>query len=446
MSRLGQIRKGIRAVQAGNLKAAEEVFKSVLKAEPKNPDALHFYGLVQYKRGRNELAITLIRKSIEVDPSAPGSHNNLGNVLWTLGRDDEAMECYRTSLALDPLHAETLNNIATIHRNAGRLEKAIATLRQAIKIVPTMAETHHNLAMCLWYADQHVEALEAHEESLRLGGDWIDPVRVAKLLYALGRVEDAETVLTDYLARHKDDEASLFQLAAIRGENIDRANDSYVKTHFDSFAASFDGILKRLDYRAPELVAETVAARLGAPDGSLYILDLGCGTGLCGPLIAPYKSRLVGVDLSTGMIEKARGRGYDSLQAAELQEFLESQRDSSFDVVISADVLAYLGTLERTIAGVARVLRPGGIFVATVEKLDASDRDYGIDGSGRFKHTRQYLERLAKNEALAIGSIREVILRKEMGNPVSGYLFELLSRKSPSPNKCPGIPLSKSLE
>lgn len=446
MSRLGRIRSGIRAAQAGNLKRAEAVFKSVLKAEPTNPDALHFYGMVQYKRGREELAITLIRKSIEVDPSAPGSHNNLGNILRKRGRDDEAMECYRTALALDPLHAETLNNIATIHRNAGRLENAIETLRQAIRIAPTMAEAHHNLATCLWYADRHVEALEAHAESFRLGGDWIDPVRVAKIFYALGRVDDAETVLTDYLARHKDHEASLFQLAAIRGENIDRANDSYVKTLFDSFSTSFDAILKRLDYRAPELVAETVAARLGAPDGSLDILDLGCGTGLCGPLIAPYKSRLVGVDLSTGMIEKAQGRGYDSLQAAELQEFLESQPDSSFDVAISADVLVYLGTLERTVAGVARVLRPGGFFVATVEKLDAGDRDYEIDGSGRFKHTRQYLQRLAKDEALAIGSIREVVLRKEMGKPVSGYLFELLSGKSPSRNNHPGIPLSKPVQ
>ena len=38
------------------------------------------------------------------------------------------------------------------------------------------------------------------------------------------------------------------------------------------------------------------------------MLDAGCGTGLCGPLIAPHARRLVGVDLSGQMLAHARER------------------------------------------------------------------------------------------------------------------------------------------
>ncbi len=67
---------------------------------------------------------------------------------------------------------------------------------------------------------------------------------------------------------------------------------------FDSFAASFDSKLAKLLYRAPALVAEMLAEPDVEASKSLDVLDAGCGTGLCGPLIAPYARRLVGVDLS----------------------------------------------------------------------------------------------------------------------------------------------------
>ncbi|WP_204319811.1 class I SAM-dependent DNA methyltransferase, partial [Klebsiella pneumoniae] len=84
-------------------------------------------------------------------------------------------------------------------------------------------------------------------------------------------------------------------LAAISGENVpDRASDAYVANLFDAFAATFDHKLARLDYRAPELVAEAVAASQEAGTTGLAILDAGCGTGLCGPSLRPFADRLIG--------------------------------------------------------------------------------------------------------------------------------------------------------
>ena len=55
----------------------------------------------------------------------------------------------------------------------------------------------------------------------------------------------------------------------------------------------------------PELIAGTIAAAAG-PGWRGDVLDIGCGTGLCGPLLRPIAVSLCGVDLSAGMIEKAR--------------------------------------------------------------------------------------------------------------------------------------------
>ena len=63
-----------------------------------------------------------------------------------------------------------------------------------------------------------------------------------------------------------------------------------------------------LDYRGPERIAELVSAVMGDRRG-LDILELGCGTGLCGIHLRPRAARLVGIDLSPEMVGlRARAR------------------------------------------------------------------------------------------------------------------------------------------
>ena len=97
------------------------------------------------------------------------------------------------------------------------------------------------------------------------------------------------------------------------------------------------------------------------------MLDAGCGTGLCGPLLAPYARRLVGVDLSEGMLALAKEKNvYDALMKSELTDYLRDHA-AAFDVIVSADTLVYFGDLEDVLAAAAGALRPNGLFIFTLE-------------------------------------------------------------------------------
>jgi predicted TPR repeat methyltransferase len=192
---------------------------------------------------------------------------------------------------------------------------------------------------------------------------------------------------------------------------------------FDNFAQSFDAKLEKLHYRAPQLVADAVAAALGSPQASLDIADLGCGTGLCGPLLRPWARRLVGCDLSVGMLRKARLRHcYDKLHKAELVYYLDTQ-PGDFDVLVSADTLCYFGVLDAAAAAAHQALRPGGWLVFTVEALPEEDAaDHRLQPHGRYAHHRRYLRRCLQAAGFEAPGMQAEALRQEAGKSVDGWV------------------------
>jgi len=225
--------------------------------------------------------------------------------------------------------------------------------------------------------------------------------------------------------------------AACSGRDVpERAADDYVESTFDAFAASFDAKLGRLDYRAPELVAAALARACGAPEGKLDGLDAGCGTGLCGPLIASYVRRLTGVDLSAGMLDRARGRGvYADLVKAELTDYLRAHREA-FDLIISADTLVYFGNLDAVSRAAAGALRPGGVLAFTVEEAgdDGKGEGYRINPHGRYSHGRSYVAQVLSDSELCVEAIDSAALRREGGVAVNGLV---VTARKPAPAPAP---------
>ncbi|AUX44152.1 3-demethylubiquinone-9 3-methyltransferase [Sorangium cellulosum] len=91
------------------------------------------------------------------------------------------------------------------------------------------------------------------------------------------------------------------------------------------------------------------------------VLEVGCGTGLLLARIAAFARSARGVDLSPGMLERARARGLDAVEgSATALPFA----DESFDVACSFKVLAHVQDVRAALAEMARVVRPGGHVIA----------------------------------------------------------------------------------
>ncbi len=202
----------------------------------------------------------------------------------------------------------------------------------------------------------------------------------------------AAKLYRDWLEDEPDHPKARHYLAACTGQGIPpRASDAYIQSVFDTFADSFDSKLAMLDYRAPTLVTAAVVTGLGDAAAKLEVLDAGCGTGLCAPLIKPYANRLTGVDLSSGMLAKARGINlYDELHQAELTAFMR-QHTARYDLIISADTLVYFGELDEVLRAAAQSLRPGGYLCFTLEALGKDESvDYRLQHHGRYAHAESY--------------------------------------------------------
>jgi SAM-dependent methyltransferase len=132
------------------------------------------------------------------------------------------------------------------------------------------------------------------------------------------------------------------------------------RAYYDAFSASYDdkrsvGYHKLIDDQAAELVR-----RVG--EGK-EVLEVGCGTGLVLERAQSFAARAKGVDLSPGMLDKARSRGLDVEEADATQLPFE---DESFDVAYSFKVLAHVPDFRAALNEMARVVRPGGHLVFDV--------------------------------------------------------------------------------
>ena len=203
----------------------------------------------------------------------------------------------------------------------------------------------------------------------------------------------------------------------------ERSAPAYVTALFDLYAPSFDDSLRGfLAYRAPERLVEAVHAVLG-PRTVPRVLDLGCGTGLAGPLLRPLAHRLEGVDLSPGMLERAGALGvYDALWVGEITAELAAA-PAPYDVLVAVDVLVYFGALEPLFIEAARRLEPGGLFAFTVEKGDAPG--YRLQPSARYAHHLDYVRECARAAGLRPVLEREEVLRRQAGQSVLGHVVVL---------------------
>ena len=421
------------------LAEAEELYHRIFDVAPNHPEALHYAGVLAHQQGRSDEAIALIEKSLRLVPDRADCYSNLGIVFQAQGKLDAAIAAYQRAISLNPDHANAHSNLGVLLRATGKPVEAEAAYRTAIRADPGHIDAYTNLGVLLTGLKRNEEAVACFCKVITLRPKHREARKLLALAHCtIGEIDEAVKIFEEWLDEEPEDPIARHMLAACTGRDVPaRASDGFVAETFDSFAASFESKLAKLSYRAPALVAAMLDDSGLGPSKSLDVLDAGCGTGLCGPLVVPYARRLTGVDLSAGMLAQAKEKNvYDALVKGELTEYLRNSKEA-FDLIVSADTLVYFGGLEDVVAAAAGALRPDGLLIFTLEHGVGGDAtpDYHLELHGRYSHSRGYVERLLTGAGL-VSEIAHAELRMESGAPVAGLVIRAMKGGAPITKPC----------
>ena len=155
----------------------------------------------------------------------------------------------------------------------------------------------------------------------------------------------------------------------------------------------------------------------------MSLLDLGCGTGLLGVCLGRLDGFLIGVDISTKMIEQAaRHEVYDRFHTVNMLDALRETPASVYEVIAALDVFIYTGDLKGTVPNAHRILMPSGDLYFSCELAPEDGPDYVLQPSGRYAHKRSYVLAMCKEAGFEDVRVEDLVIRQEAGEPVNGIL------------------------
>lgn len=356
-----------------------------------------FSGWLELARSENAAqqageALGAATNALTLQPSSLEALYEKGVALLELGLAEESVGIFASLMAIQPLHPGVLVSLGSAFSTLRRFDQAGVIWEQAVRVAPDPVGVLEDLALCYQRMGDFQRVAEVWERVL---------------------VHDSCHPL------------ALHHLAALgRRPAPDRSSEEYVVKLFDAFAEDFDATLGSLGYDGPRLLAAIVAKNASNTPGGWRILDAGCGTGLCAAHLRSWAAWLEGVDLSPGMLEKARARHlYDELHCEEMTRFC-SRHPLSFDLVVAGDSINYSGNLEPFASGIAGSLRAGGRFAFFVERMEGENaKGFRLERHGRYSHRSEYVADCVAAAGLRIVDRSEAPVRSEAGKTVVATFF-----------------------
>ncbi len=412
----------------GKLAEASQTYQRVIQKEPDFIDAYYNLGLAEDKQNDFAAAILTYQRLLEKSPEHFAARFHLGCIFMKQDKINDALREFLTIEKAQPYHFETQSNIATCYLKKGALNEAKIHYQKALELSDDDAQILFNLGVINMQQGNVDSSIQYYQKALRIQPDLFaahNNLGVAFLAkqhpaFALQHFQEAA-------ALQPDNQAIQYTVTMLaQNQRLLAAPPDYVKSLFDAYADHYEPhLLNALDYKVPDHLYQTALKVIKPAPNSLDILDLGCGTGLCGMPFKHFAKSLTGVDLSDKMLDVARVKNiYDSLICKELDIFLADKK-AQYDLILAGDVLMYIGDLAAIFKHVKIALRENGLFIFNAEVSDAID--YRMNQSGRFAHQKKYLDKLAAENNFKIAHYELVETRMQNNEVVFGHLYVLQS-------------------
>ena len=407
----------------GDLKNAALTLNKANAKWPQDPRVFMLGGLLAEKAGNIKGAFESLRKAVSLSPDWGPGLLELALLLARQNQFQEAVETAEKVAALEPENLQVLAGVVDIAHRAGHTEMAVRHLRRGLELVPGDVMLRRLLARDLSEQGHHEDSLamwaaliaENPTDTQSLVG------RVQACLLA-GKPADAQPDTTALLALAPQDAVYQYYDQLARGETPAQQPSELTQPLFDNMAEFYDiHMVRSLKYQLPKQVAEKIVARY--PDKKLNVLDLGCGTGLLGVCLGRLDGFLIGVDVSTKMVEQAaRHNVYDRFHTVNLHDALRETPGGLYQAITALDVFIYAGDLAEAVPNAYRVLAADGMLVFSCETASETGPDLVLLPTGRYAHKRSHVEALCKAAGFDTVDIEETVLRHESHQPVNGFV------------------------
>ena len=352
-------------------------------------------------------------QALNLNPHNLTALMNLADMETDSRNFSEAEKLYKRGIEIAPDNLRLHANYAEMLCRSKRTVEGLEEYRQAILIAPQTPELSYNLSLILKSLEEYEQALDLMFHAFYLAPehtDWSLNIAETLVLFYEKAPEKARKICENWYQKMPENTVVSHLWSALNQQTA--ANETeYNRILFDNFAATYEQTLQNLNY---DVVAQ-IAALCGPLAGK--ILDLGCGTGLVAAKLKNQQNMFIGVDLSANMLEIARCKNiYAELHQADILDYLR-KNSQSFDWVTAADVFCYFGDLRPILASIS----PQNL-IFSVETTDKTEK-FAIQPNGRYKHNPAYLNLLLENLGYTQIQRRDIILRRENGQDVSGTLF-----------------------
>lgn len=402
-------------------KQAEEQYTLALKAKPHFVNVLFNLALTLKAQNDIEGAIGSLLAIFEVQPEHLKAHFLMGTLLIQKKLFEDAEEHFQEVLKREPNDPTVLSGIVNAYLEADRPMEAKHYCIKLHEIMPRNVEALYNLGVIEARLNNKERAIEYYHSILQIEPKHFATLNNIAVLYLEKQnLKAAEVYFKQALELQPDNDSIKYTLNAILGGDYYKgAPKKYIENLFDQYADHFDEQLAgALDYQVPKKLKNLLERHLISRK-DLTILDLGCGTGLLGEILKPWSKLLVGVDLSSKMIEKAREKArYDELYVKDDVEYLLETREI-FDLITAADVFVYSGDLKLIFEACQKKLQMGGILAFTTEIEEK--HDFKMQATGRFAHSKKYIKALAEQIGFKILELKQDETRSQYNKMLQGY-------------------------
>ncbi|MDA7799547.1 tetratricopeptide repeat protein [Alphaproteobacteria bacterium] len=406
----------------GDLLTARNLYEAVLAGEPQNLTALHMSGMLAYQEGRLDTAASLFHRTSKLSPYFAEPFFYRGLVLSSLNRQNEAVDSFNSAIFVKSDFGEAYFHKALALVELGDLENAQLASENATKYCPDNAVTFFNLGKILTSRKMFNQAASAYNQALEIDPNYVHAIlNLANIKSLMGLDSEAIVQYERAVSIDQDCYAAIHMLAALKGEVTQKAPRLYVENLFNNYARTFDqDLVNNLEYKVPTLIGDLVRQLSGRLKFT-NVLDLGCGTGLVGKEIKKYCDNIVGVDISSEMLLEAEKKCvYSNLEHCEIIDYLRKEPVNS-DLFIMADVFIYIGNLSELFSLISKTNKKPVKLIFTTENSEGSY--FSLEKTGRYSHSRVYINDLCESFNLTITSIKDIQIRKEANASIMGSIY-----------------------